>query len=104
MADRLRETYKKSELARTRRDGIKKLNLTQLTQRLRRNCLSMRGLSYQLADRLIRFEHREFVPKFMVAWYSRHESYGNYHKATKPRATKEESSYQKELKKKDLKR
>ena len=68
MAESLRNVYKRSELARTIRDGVKDLTLEQITNALRRNNLSTRGLTGELEERLIRFEIREQVPDVTVRW------------------------------------
>ena len=59
MPESLRNIFKKSELARNIRDGIKALTAQQVTQRLKELKLSTRGLSSELVERLIRFEIRE---------------------------------------------
>ena len=72
MPDSLRNIYKKSELARNLRDGIRELSLAQVTNRLRENQLSTRGLTDELYERLIRFEIRELeLPEADVVWSDR---------------------------------
>ena len=68
MAESLRNIYKRSEIARTIRDGVKELNIEQINVALKKNNLSTKGTTADLAERLIRFEIREKDPNVTVRW------------------------------------
>ena len=68
MAESLRNVYKRSEISRDIRDRVKELNIEQINVALKKNNLSTRGTTADLAERLIRFEIREQDPNLTVRW------------------------------------